>query len=121
MLLQHFLAPYGECHIAVNGQEALQAVRLALSHNRPYDLLSLDIDMPEMDGHETLKQIRKFEDEQGIFIGHGMKIIMSSAHREASHVLGAFREGCEAYLPKPVTKERLVEQLTKLGLVGSAG
>ena len=44
-----------ECHIAVNGREAVDAFRLARASERSYDLICMDIMMPEMDGQAVLK------------------------------------------------------------------
>ena len=54
--LQIFLSEYGNCFIAVNGCEAVEAVRQALDEDQPYDLICLDIMMPEMDGHERSEE-----------------------------------------------------------------
>ena len=64
LLMQAILAPCGECHIAVNGREAIQAFRLARAQGRPYDLVCLDIMMPEMDGHAVLKVLRAAEEAE---------------------------------------------------------
>ena len=66
VLLQKLLSSYGEVHIAINGAEAVKAVRIAIDNGEPYNLICLDIMMPEMDGQEALKQIRKVEEENGI-------------------------------------------------------
>jgi HPt (histidine-containing phosphotransfer) domain-containing protein len=58
LLLQTFLARYGECHIAVNGREAVEAFRSALELGQSYDLVCMDIMMPEMDGREAVSRIR---------------------------------------------------------------
>jgi two-component system chemotaxis response regulator CheY len=50
LLLQSFLSVYGECHIAVNGREAVAAFRAAQERPQAYDLICMDIMMPEMDG-----------------------------------------------------------------------
>ncbi len=65
-LLQKILAPYGECDIAVDGKEALEAFTLAVREGRRYRLICLDIMMPEMDGQQVLKKIRQMEKELGI-------------------------------------------------------
>lgn len=72
-VLQEFLAPYGQTHIAVNGKEPMEAVGISAKENKPYDLICLDIMMPEMDGHAVLKAIRIIEEEKGIFLEHGVK------------------------------------------------
>ena len=61
MLLQKLLSPLGECVTVINGLEAINAFRVALSEKAPFDLLCLDIMMPEMDGQDALKAIRRIE------------------------------------------------------------
>ena len=107
-LLQVYLSDYGNCFVAVNGHEAVEAFREALEENEPYDLICLDIMMPEMDGHETLKAIRRIESEHGIAGLDGVKVIMTTALEDSKDVMGAFKSGCEAYLVKPVEKENPV-------------
>jgi two-component system chemotaxis response regulator CheY len=104
MLLQRFLSEVSECHAAVNGQEAVAAFKTALDQGEFYDLLCLDIIMPEMDGHQALQAIRKLEEAAGINDSAGVKVIMITSMHDAKNVLGAFRVGCEAYIMKPVGK-----------------
>mgnify|MGYP000957131206 CR=1 FL=1 len=52
LLLQRFLSELGEVNIAVDGEEAVEAVRLALATREPYQLICLDILMPQMDGFQ---------------------------------------------------------------------
>jgi two-component system chemotaxis response regulator CheY len=42
---------------------------------------------------------------------------MTTALGDSRNVMGAFRAGCEAYLVKPIRKERLLEEMEKLGLL----
>ena len=65
-LLQTILSTYGECHGAVNGREALEAYKASKEKGEPFDLICLDIMMPEMDGQEVLKEIRDIEKEEGL-------------------------------------------------------
>ncbi len=118
LLMQALLSPYGECHIAVNGREAVHAFRMARAEGHPYDLVCLDIMMPEMDGHGVLKAIRAAEEADGILVGDGAKIIMTTALQDTNNVFTAFREMCDGYLVKPVNKAKLRSQLTSFGLVG---
>lgn len=115
-LLQIFLSDYGDCLIAVNGYEAVEAVREALNEGKPYDLICLDIMMPEMDGHQALEEIRRIESAHGISGLDGVKVIMTTALSDSENIFGAFRSGCEAYIVKPVIKEKLLEEMEKLGL-----
>ena len=65
LLLQTFLSRYGECHIAVNGKEAVAAFRAARESGQWYDLICMDIMMPEMDGQTAVKEIRALEEAGG--------------------------------------------------------
>jgi two-component system chemotaxis response regulator CheY len=118
-LLQKILEPYGEVDIASDGQEAVEAFGLALNENRPYDLICLDIMMPKMDGQEALKEFRHIEDGLGIHGLDGVKILMTTVLKDPQNVMAAFRSQCEGYLVKPIRRDRLHEQLLKLGLVES--
>lgn len=116
-LLLKILSEYGHCDIAIDGKEALDAFKSALDENEKYDLICLDIMMPEMNGQETLKEIRKIEAEKKIMGLDGVKIIMTTALGDAHNVKTAFREQCEAYMVKPIEKDKIRRYLNELGLV----
>jgi two-component system chemotaxis response regulator CheY len=117
LMLQKLLAPFGESHVAINGKEALEAFRAAKQKRRPYDLICLDIMMPEMDGQAVLKEIRAIEEGTGIRPGRGVKILMTTALKDPKNVMSAFRELCDGYLVKPIDKAKLIKYLQELGLV----
>lgn len=116
-LLQKLLSPYGDCDITINGKEAIEAFLLALDEDESYDLICLDIMMPEMDGQEALKKIREIEKEKGILGLDGVKVIMTTALKDSKNVFGAFKTGCEGYLVKPIDKKKLIEEIKKLELI----
>ena len=118
-LLQRYLSGYGDCDIAVDGNEAVEAFRQATDEKEPYELICLDIMMPNMDGREALKLIRQIESEHGISGLDCVKVIMTTALEDPKNVIGSFREGCEAYIVKPVKKDKLLEEMENLGLVPS--
>lgn len=117
VFLQEILSPYGPCHVAVNGREAVHAFRLARADHAPYDLVCIDIMMPDVDGHDVLKAIRGIEDAAGILVGDGAKVVMTTGSHDKSNVFSAFQEMCDGYLLKPIEKNRLLVQLHSLGLV----
>jgi two-component system chemotaxis response regulator CheY len=116
LLLQKLLAPYGECHVAINGREALTAFKEARDRRPAYNLICLDIMMPEMDGQATLKEIRAIEDGAGTRAGKGVKILMTTALNDMENVQAALRERCDGYLIKPVDKAKLLKYLREFGL-----
>lgn len=117
-LLSTLLSEYGTCHVAVNGQEALQAVERGLEENVPYDLICLDIMMPVMDGQQALQEIRRIEERHGIRGLDMVKVIMVTAVDDSNNIMKAFRQGqCEAYLTKPLNREKLITHIRDLGLI----
>jgi len=118
-LLRAMLTPYAECSFAYDGTEAVEAVRLALEDGLPYELICLDIMMPGMDGHQALEQIRAVENEHGLRGLDGAKVIMTTALRDSKHCVRSFREGCEAYVTKPIREEELLAKMQQLGLLAS--
>ncbi len=117
LLLQKLMQEHGPCHIAVNGREAVEAFRIALEAGEPYDLVCLDIMMPEMDGQEALTNIRALEEERGIRSTVGAKVIMTTALSDMKNVSVAFRSLCNAYLTKPIHAEKLLAELANLNLL----
>lgn len=117
LLLQRRLKIYGPCDVAVNGEEAVEAVRIALASNGYYDLICLDILMPKLDGQATLKHIRAQEEANGIWSTHGAKIIMTTGLNTMKDVRTAFNGLCDAYLVKPIETPKLLEALRNLKLI----
>ncbi len=116
-LLQRYFSGYGDCDVATDGIEAVDAFKEALDEGQPYDLICLDVMMPRMDGHQALEAIRQVETECGIGGLDGVKVIMTTALGDSKNVMGAFREGCEAYIIKPVEKQKLLKEIEGLGLI----
>jgi two-component system chemotaxis response regulator CheY len=117
LVLQTFLSRYGECHVAVNGREAVVAFRTALEHGQRYDLICMDIMMPEMDGREAVRQVRALEEEHGILSTCGAKIIMTTAVDDVKEVIQCFHELCDSYLTKPIDLAKLLGQMKSYELV----
>ncbi|MEA4925523.1 MAG: response regulator [Syntrophomonadaceae bacterium] len=116
-LLQNMLEKYGKVDSAVNGVEALEAFKLAIDGQAAYDLICIDILMPEMNGQELLKAIKHHEEALGIYGGDGVKVIMTTSIGDLGNIKSAFTEQCDAYMVKPIDRERLAEKLKELKLV----
>jgi two-component system chemotaxis response regulator CheY len=117
LMLQTFLSRYGECHVAVNGKEAVEAFRNALDRGERYDLVCMDIMMPEMDGREAVRQVRALEEEHGILSSSGAKIVMTTAVEDIKEVIQCFQQLCDAYLMKPIDLGQLLSLMKCYQLV----
>jgi len=116
LVIEKFVSDYGISDVATDGKIAMELFETALGSDEPYDLLCLDIMMPHMDGHQVLENCRKMESEKGIDLGDGVKIIMTTCLEDKKNILSSFRQGCESYIVKPVTKIELDYNFKKLNL-----
>jgi PAS domain S-box-containing protein len=91
---------------AENGYEAVAAWQ-----NNKFDLILMDIQMPEMDGVTATRQIRKAESSTGTRV----PIIALTAYAMAGDKERFLSSGMDAYLAKPITVEQLRELLNKHG------
>ena len=92
-----------EVEAAANGREALE-----LLSEKVYDLVILDLRMPEMDGLETLSAIREDEGK-----GH-LPVILCSAHINTATAVQALNLSCFHFLSKPVRPAELREEVASL-------
>ena len=117
-LLQTYVKEFGPADVVVDGEEAIQAFRLAWEGNDPYDVIFLDIMMPNVDGQEALKQIREIERSIGIQDKDQVKVIMTTALEDPRNVVEAYHKGgATSYLVKPIERRRVIEELENLGLL----
>jgi two-component system chemotaxis response regulator CheY len=119
VLLREILKRYGSPQVVMNGKEAVDAVHAALGAGEPFDLICLDIMMPEMDGQRALKLIRKLEDESGVASHKRAKVIMTTALADKATVLEAIQAQCDYFLVKPIHKRALLDELRRLGLIAA--
>ena len=107
ILLKHILKKTGaQIEFAHDGQEAIDAIELAIESNEPYDLILMDMQMPVLDGYHATVQLR----ENGITT----PIIALTAHAldgDRDHCINA---GCDEYMTKPIDKAALIETCSQL-------
>jgi PAS domain S-box-containing protein len=87
--------------VVADGQEAVNAV-MAL----PYDLILMDVSMPEMDGLEATRRIRELPDEKG-----QINIIALTANVFKDDLDRCMEAGMNGFIPKPIDKNRLLSTL----------
>ncbi|MCB0369055.1 MAG: sigma-54-dependent Fis family transcriptional regulator [Bdellovibrionales bacterium] len=87
---------------AFDGINALEKVK---SGEHKFDVVLLDVDMPRLNGLQTLKQIKEFDP--------GIIVIMLTAHATLSDAVSAVKDGAFNYLSKPVSSEDLLALVEK--------
>jgi CheY-like chemotaxis protein len=91
--------------IANNGREAVEAVQAA-----PFDIVLMDVQMPEMDGLQATKAIRLLEQPTG----RHLPIVAMTAHAMADDREQCLAAGMDAYVPKPIRRDELMQVLRSL-------
>ncbi|MDD3127503.1 MAG: FapA family protein, partial [Candidatus Izemoplasmatales bacterium] len=114
-LLCIMLRNLGTCTQAADGKEAFELYKKAFQEKKPFELIFLDIAMPEMNGKETLAAIRQFEHENEVTEDKKSKILMITAFSNETHLYKSVKD-CQGCILKPLTKEKLREKLTLLGI-----
>lgn len=113
-MLAIFLEGVATVVFAESGDQALALVEDALGKGTYFDLICMDISMPGMDGHETLRAIRGLEAAQP---GARAKVFMVTASSSPDDMIEALvTGGCDDYLTKPLMQRNFQELLRKHGL-----
>jgi DNA-binding NtrC family response regulator len=89
-----------ECEGVFNGEDAVEKIK-----DREFDIVLLDMKLPEMDGNSTLREIKMIRPDT--------KVIILTGHASASDGIEGMKNGAVDYLMKPVEFESLFEKLLK--------
>ena len=91
--------------VAINGKEAVDK-----SNGFRYDIIIMDIQMPEMDGFQATSKIRNWEKEHD---QERVPIIALSAHAIDGYLEDCREKGMDDYITKPLRKDALIECVKK--------
>jgi len=101
-LVQLWLRPLGvKLDIAVDGVAGVEMALAAIKEHKSYDLILMDMQMPNMDGYEATLKLRNG--------GYWQSIIALTANATPENRDRSLRAGCNAFLTKPVERAKLVE------------
>ena len=89
--------------IARNGSEALEAIA-----QTAFDVVLLDIMMPDVDGYEVCRQLRLRPDRAAT------KVVFLSAKSSEADIAKGYAVGADLYVPKPFGTKQLMEQIRNL-------
>ena len=97
--------------VTANGEEALKSWDAALAAGAPYDLVLMDIQMPNLDGIEATRKIREREATR---FGHRTTVLALTANALTDDRHACFEAGMDGFLVKPLDRERLADALAGL-------
>lgn len=92
----------------VNGKEALEQLK-----KESFDLILMDLEMPEMDGYEASYRIR--HDQSGSF-NQNIPIFAMTAHTLPEYIEKIFQSGMDDYITKPLSLHQLARLLAKINI-----
>ena len=95
---------------ASSGQEAA-AMFIKCFYDGPFDVILLDIDLPDMDGLDILKLLRQEEELRGVKDLDGVIIVMQTGIKESW--MDAFTKGCDDYIIKPYPFRELLNKINE--------
>jgi len=100
LLITHLKAAGAQVAVAENGRIAVEMVAA-----QPFDLILMDMQMPEMDGYSATKELRRR--------GFSIPIIALTAHAMAEDRMKCMASGCTDYLSKPINQETLLRTVSQ--------
>jgi len=101
LLIKTYLVKAGATvKIVADGQQAVDEALASLDAGRPYDVILMDMQMPELDGYGATSKLR--------FMKYDRPIVALTAHAMAGDRERCERAGCDEYLTKPVDRAQLV-------------
>ena len=112
--MQKILEQHGSVDSFENGAVAIEAFEKAWEKQAPYELVLLDVVMPEMDGMQVLHAMRKIESEQEA--SKRARILMVTAKADKKTIICSVKEGCDGFVVKPFDSELISGKLKTLGI-----
>ncbi|KJZ68240.1 hypothetical protein HIM_12369 [Hirsutella minnesotensis 3608] len=95
--------------IAEDGQEAYELVKANLERDQHFDVIFMDVQMPNLDGLQSTRLIRQ--------MGYAAPIVALTAFSEESNVKECMESGMDEFLSKPIRRQALKKVLTKFATI----
>ena len=116
-VLQAILSKYGPCDTAESARQGITFFQEAWKEGAHYNLICLDIMMPEIDGIQLLEIIRKIEGKMNVTDDERARVFMVTAKDDLRTTRQTVDLGADATIVKPIDRAELLHYLRKFGLV----
>ncbi|MCC1497496.1 hybrid sensor histidine kinase/response regulator [Alcanivorax sp. 1008] len=98
-------------HLVEVAESGPEAIAVLLNDSRPYDLILMDCEMPDMDGFETSAEIIRLQNEGKI---PPIPIVALTAHAVPDKIRACHEAGMISHLAKPINSEKLDRELRNI-------
>jgi signal transduction histidine kinase/DNA-binding NarL/FixJ family response regulator len=107
LVMTHLRRAGADVTVAANGRIAVELARAAVEAGAPFDLILMDMQMPEMDGYTATATLRKE--------GYQSAIVALTAHAMEGDREACIAAGCDDYLTKPIDRDKLLRTVARYG------
>ncbi len=114
--MEKIMTAFGQCAAVDNGADALKAFEEANGKGEAFDLITLDVSMPVMDGTEVLFEIRLIEHQKSIPKEKKVKVIMVTGQSDKDLVITCVQAGCDGYVVKPFDSKIMADKMKQIGI-----
>lgn len=114
-LFQRSLSDHFICDLASNYEEGITAFNFESENSIPYDIVTLDILESDFNFKDIIKNLRESEKTHGFYGLKSSKIVVISAIDDAQNIFDAFNLGCNGFIFKPATKDKIIDYLKNIG------
>lgn len=117
-LVAQKLDKHAICTISLGGDDAMLQFEHHLREKSPFDAVFMDIEMPNMNGHEVVEKLRSIEKKNKVDPLKSFKLIMLTAHKDVKNVSKSFFQGhADGYIHKESLANNFLEELKKIQLI----
>ncbi|WDP90494.1 MAG: HDOD domain-containing protein [Desulfobacter sp.] len=114
-ILMSKMKALGTCVAVDNSRKALSEMKAAAAKGEAFDIITLDVSMPGMDGPQMLKHIRRQEIKDKVHKSDRVRVLVVTARMNMNTIKACIKLGCSGYLTKPVSRVQLLQNLGKMG------
>lgn len=116
--LKAILVRYGDCDLAPSGQIALNLIEAAVQQGQPYDLVTLDLHLPDISGQDVLKTLRT---KEIVYLREGKqkaqtKVLVITASNDEGEKRRILSSGADDYLRKPFNGDSVDSTLKRINI-----